>query len=153
MGIFWDDVLLNNRFLVAIGKNLYSFSRIANLSASLEYEAYQEGGYNDYPRLLRKPKTNMETIVFEKGMYVTSRNTRMEQNLAVGKSVEAVVIMVLNQREVLKHYYFQHGVITKWESGELDAMGNSVLIRKVEITHDGLHEGTEVHIRNKFRWM
>ena len=141
MGISRDDILLNNRFLVAIGKDLYSFSRITNLSGSLEYEAYQEGGYNDYPRLLRKPKTNMETIVFEKGMYVTSGNTTTERNLAVGKPVKAVVIMVLNGKEVLKHYYFQHGVITKWEAGELDAMGNRVLIRKVEITHDGLHEG------------
>lgn len=137
-----ENVLLNNQFLVAIEKDLYSFSRITNLSGSVEYETYQEGGYNDSPRLLRKPKTKLETVILEKGMSVSSEQTALEKKLTAGTKVEAVVIMVVNRGKVLKHYYFEHGVITRWETGELDAMGKQVLIRKVEITHDGLHEGT-----------
>lgn len=141
MNILRSDVLLNNRFLVAVGKNLYSFSKVTNLSGSQEYEAYQEGGYNDYPRLLRKPKTNKETIILEKGMYVALGQALLEKKLTVGMQVESVVIMVMNRGLVLKYYYLEHGVITRWETGDLDAMGNSVLIHKIEITHDGLHEG------------
>lgn len=144
MRLFRDDVLLNNQFLVSIDKDIYSFSRITNLSDSVEYEAYQEGGYNDYPRLLKKPKTKMETVILEKGMYVTPGHAMLEKKLTAGMQVESVVIMVVNRGLVLKYYYFEHGVITRWETGELDAMGNSVLIRKVEITHDGLHEGDDI---------
>lgn len=143
MGILRGKLLLNNQFLVSIDETLYSFSRVTNLSDTVEYEPYQEGGYNDYPQLLRKPKTRMETVILERGILYGSLVSALtkQKKLTAGMPVKSVVIMVMNRGRVVRHYYFEHGIITRWEMGELDAMGNEPLIRKVEIAHEGLHEG------------
>ena len=40
-----------------------------------------------------------------------------------------------------KNYYFDRGLVTKWELSGLDAMEGHAIYRTVEITHSGLHEG------------
>lgn len=139
MGLEQEDMIANNQFRVAIGPAVFSFSKVTNLSDTAEYEAYQEGGFNDYPRLLKKPKTRMETLVLEKGVRVGVKDLPA-MALTTGVWVAAVIIMVMKHNKVVKSYYFEQGVITQWELGELSALGKEILIKRVVITHSGLHE-------------
>ncbi len=139
MGLDQDDMIANNQFRVSIGPVLFSFSKVTNLSDTIEYEPYQEGGFNDYPRLLKKPKTRMETLILEKGVRVGVKDIPMRA-LTTGMWVAAVVIMVMKHNRVVKSYFFEEGVITQWELGELNALGKEALIKRVVITHNGLHE-------------
>ncbi len=139
MGLEQEDMIGNNQFRVAIGPAVFSFSKVTNLSDTVEYEPYQEGGFNDYPRLLKKPKTKMETLILEKGIRVGVKDVSM-MALTTGVWVTAVVIMVMKHNRVVKSYFFEQGVITQWELGDLNALGNEILIKRVVITHNGLHE-------------
>ena len=139
MGQEQEELVAANQFRVAIGPVLYSFSKVTNLSDTVEYEPYQEGGINDYPQLLKKPKTQMETLILEKGVRVGAKDIPMRA-LTTGVWVEAVVIMVMKHGRVVKSYFFEQGVITKWELGELNALGKDILIKRVVIAHNGLHE-------------
>ena len=89
MGLEQDDMIANNQFRVSIGPVLFSFSKVTNLSDTIEYEPYQEGGFNDYPRLLKKPKTRMETLILEKGVRVGVKDIPMRA-LTTGMWVAAV---------------------------------------------------------------
>ena len=139
MGLEQEDMIGNNQFRVAIGPAVFSFSKVTNLSDTVEYEPYQEGGFNDYPRLLKTPKTKMETLILEKGIRVGVKDVSM-MALTTGVWVTAVVIMVMKHNRVVKSYFFEQGVITQWELGDLNALGNEILIKRVVITHNGLHE-------------
>ena len=41
--------------------------------------------------------------------------------------------------EVYKELGFDEGMVTKCEFSDLDAMGNEVMIQKIEIAHTGLY--------------
>lgn len=134
-----DKILANNQFMVTVGPLAYSFSSVTNISDSMEVEAVQEGGVNLHPQILWKPKTKLETIVLERGIQVGTGGLQ-DKILTTGMPVFVVTIMVMNRKEVSKVYFFDEGIITKWEVGNLKAIGKDILIRKVEITHTGLHE-------------
>lgn len=134
-----DKLLANNQFIVTVGPLVYSFSSVTNISDSMEVEVVQEGGVNLHPQMLWKPKTKLETIVLERGIQIGAGGLQ-DRLLTTGMTVLVVTIMVMNRKEVSKVYFFDEGIITKWEVGNLNAMGKDILIRKVEITHTGLHE-------------
>lgn len=134
-----DKLLANNQFVVTVGPLVYSFSSVTNISDSMEVEVVQEGGVNLHPQMLWKPKTKLETIVLERGIQIGAGGLQ-DRLLTTGMTVLVVTIMVMNRKEVSKVYFFDEGIITKWEVGKLSAIGKDILIRKVEITHTGLHE-------------
>lgn len=134
-----DKLLANNQFIVTVGPLVYSFSSVTNISDSMEVEVVQEGGFNLHPQMLWKPKSKLETIVLERGIQIGAGGLQ-DKLLTTGMTVLVVTIMVMNRKEVSKVYFFDEGIITKWEIGNLNAMGKDILIRKVEITHTGLHE-------------
>lgn len=139
MGLEQENLLANNQFRVAIGPLLYSFAGVENISSSMTYEAYQEGGFNSYPKLLRAPKAERERLVLKRGVRI-GLNDAPAMLLTTGVWLTGVVIMVMKHNKVAKSYFFEEGVITKWDVGSLNATDKSLLIRSVEIMHSGLHE-------------
>ncbi len=131
------DFLLNNQFKVSIGKELFSFAKVSNLSDSCELETISQGGANGCPEFLSRPKSKMETLILEKGV---PNDEAGKSQLTPGTRLVAVAIMVMQNRQVKKCYQFDYGIVTKWEVSSLDAMGNEILIEKVEIAHSGLCE-------------
>ncbi len=134
-----ENLLVNNQFLVTIGKMVYSFAKISNLQDSFEVEAVSQGGANRYPELLPKQKGKAETLILERGVLKVPLKG-IENGLSAGTFLEEVLILVLNHNMVWKTYYFDYGYVTKWEVSPLDALGKDVLYQKVEITHSGLKE-------------
>lgn len=135
-----DKLLPNHSFLVAIGQDIFSFSKVSNLASQVEYETVAEGGNNDYPLLFRKQKKTPDTLTLEKG--VCSRSSDSAFNaLREGMQVEMVTVMLVkDDSELQKVFYFKKGLIVKRTFSNLDAMGQELLIETLEIAHSGLIE-------------
>jgi len=134
-----EALLLNNRFVISMGLTVYSFAKVSNLVDSYEVEAFQQGGSNRYPELVAKQKSKPETLILESGV-VRGHSAGHEKQFSAGEPVKNVTIMVMDHSKVAKTYFFEHGIITKWEISGLDALGKDILIKKLEITHSGLQE-------------
>lgn len=132
-----EGLVANNRFIVTLGTMTYSFSKVTNISNSLELETVPEGGYNDSPRFFPRQKTKAETLVLERGVQA---GDRQGTELKVGMHVYIAIIMVMNEGKAAKTYSFEEGIVTKWEVGGLEAVGKQILVEKVEIAHTGLLE-------------
>ena len=138
MSIF-NSLLLNSNFIVFIGTSTYSFSRIRNISESLEVESVSEGGDNLQVHSLLKQRSSEQKLVLERGVFFGTSGA-MEKDLKPGAVVQNVQIMVLDHGIPKKAYYFDSGIITRWELSGLDAKDGQPLFRSIEITHSGLHE-------------
>ena len=134
-----EDLVANNRFIVTLGPLMYSFSKVTNISDSIELETITEGGYNDSPRFFEKPKAKVETLVLERGVQAGD-SLGLDLRLKVGMHVYVAIIIVMNEGKVAKTYSFEEGIVTKWEVGGLEAVGKQLLIKKLEISHTGLLE-------------
>ncbi|MCH5337234.1 MAG: phage tail protein [Acetatifactor sp.] len=135
-----EKLLPSQNFLVTIGQEVYSFSKVSNLVSQVEYETVAEGGNNDYPLLFPKQRTSTDTLTLEKG--VRTRNSDHAFNsLIEGMQVEMVTILLVKEGKRLeKAFYFKKGLITKRTFSDLDAKGNELLIETLEIAHSGLVE-------------
>lgn len=134
-----DSLVANNQFIVTFGGIPFSFSKVTNLSDSVECEYIQEGGVNGAPVFLPKSKGRAEVLRLERGIK-TGVAELPAKFLTTGVYVYVVTIIVMKNKKVSKGYFFEEGLITKWEVNELNALGKDVLIRTLEITHTGLHE-------------
>lgn len=134
-----EELVANNRFMVTLGTLTYSFSKVTNISDSIELETVPEGGYNDSPRFFPKPKTTVETLVLERGVQTKDR-LGPDLSLKVGMHIYIAIIIVMNEGKVAKTYSFEEGIVTRWEVGGLEAVGKQLLVKKLEISHTGLLE-------------
>ena len=130
------SIITINNFIVTLNLLVFSFSKVTNITGKLELETVEEGGYNESPRFFRKPKTSFDTLVLEKGMQMIGS----ESILKIGTPVNAGAVLVMHNGSISKTYAFEYGLITKWETGDLDAMRSDVFVRRVEISHTGLIE-------------
>ena len=136
MGSSQNSIVTNNNFIVTLNLLVFSFSKVTNIAAKLDLETVEEGGYNDSPRIFKKPKTSFDTLILEKGIQ-TSGN---ESSLKIGTPVNAGAVLVIHNGSIAKTYAFEYGIVTKWETNELDALRSDVFVRRVEIAHTGLVE-------------
>lgn len=135
-----EKLVPSHSFLVTIGPAVFSFSKVSNLMSQIEYDSVIEGGNNDYPHLFKKPKTQPDTLILEKG--VRTRSSDLIFNLLVeGMQVEMVTIMLMKDGlDLEKVFFFKKGIIVKRQFSTLDAMSNEILIETLEIAHSGLVE-------------
>ena len=139
-------VIPSSNFLLAIGKELLSFSKVSNISRTLDYDTFIEGGLNTMVRTFTKPKQQQETLILEKGISITQNYTNAvykKLGLRIGGRIkQAVTLVVLGgDRKYMDRYYsFNEGVVIKWEVGNLDALSKEVMIERFEIAHSGLQE-------------
>lgn len=131
-----EAFLTNHQFTVHIGNSTYGFSKVSNLVQEQEYDSIQEGGRSWSPVFFRKPKSKFDTLILEKGIKSAAPNPKAKP-VEVGMKLSGVIITIGGTDAYLR-YTFDEGIVTKVELDNLDAMGNSLLIRKVEIAHTGL---------------
>lgn len=135
-----EKLVPSHSFLVTIGPAVFSFSKISNLEARIEYDAVPEGGNNDYPHLFKKQKTNPDTLILEKGVRTRSSDAVFNL-LQEGMQVELVTIMLMKDGiDLEKVFFFKKGMIISRKFSTLDAMQNELLIETLEIAHSGLVE-------------
>ncbi|QHI72586.1 phage tail protein [Aminipila terrae] len=137
------EAIKNISFAVTIGDTRLSFSKISNISREQEYETVREGGVNDRVFTLSTGKQQVEKLILERGV----SNKRIKNtDLKLGEQIKKpVTIMILDQfagkaPKVVRAYSFDEGVVTSWETNELDAMNGDIFIERFEISHSGLVE-------------
>lgn len=137
-----ESYVTNSRFEVYIGADSYGFSKISGLREETEYESVREGGRNWSPLFFEKAKSKPDVLVLESG--VRTMNIKRSKNwIKRGTKLEGVVIILGRNGTNFMGYTFDEGIVTKIEYGDLNALGNDILIKKLEIAHSGLYE-TEV---------
>ncbi len=135
-----NSLLLNSNFIVHIGTASFSFARVRNISESIEVESVREGGDNQNVHSLLKQRSSEQKIVFERGLLADAEGNE-DAELRPGAVVSNVQIFVMSHGAVKKNYYFDRGLVTRWELSGLDAMEGRAIYKTIEITHSGLHEG------------
>lgn len=116
-----------------------SFAKVTNIGSRIEYDTFLEGGRNDCPIYLQKPKTKPDTIIFEKGLH-TGITSNIFGKIKEGTRVNNVMIFVKHNKKTNRILYFDSGIVLSKEFSAMDAMNNTVLIEKIEIAHSGLKE-------------
>ena len=133
-----EDLLLNNRFKVAIGALLISFAKASNISESFAVTSAPEGGMS-YPSIIPETKKSPETLVLERGVRSDLISQSIDEYLTTGVPLIGITLMVADKSgSIKKAYFIEQGIITKWELTSLDGKDAEVLIKKLEITHTGL---------------
>lgn len=134
-----DNLIPSYSFSVTLDEIPVSFSKVRNISGSVQYDAIVEGGNNDAPVLLKKPKSNPDTLILEKGVTTST----MDALLAVVKEgfmISNILINVNKNGKLVRSFYVTNGVITARQFSDLDASDSAVLIEALQITHTGLTE-------------
>ena len=134
-----ESLLLSSNFLVNIGQSTFSFARIRNISEVLETETVREGGDNWHVHTLAKQLSSSQKLTMERGL-LADPDGKAPVDLKPGTLVSSVTIMVMQRGSKKKSYYFDQGIVTKWNISDFDALLGSVVYQTVEITHSGLHE-------------
>ncbi|MDE7435159.1 MAG: phage tail protein [Lachnospiraceae bacterium] len=135
-----DNLAKRTKFTVILDGMPLGFSKVSNLSATMEFEAVSEGGVNDRIHYLPKPRQSLDKLVLEYGI---ASGELMRTTLTAGYELKkGIVIMVMPESGSIPTATYQAdwGIVTKWEIDTLDAVSSGLLIKKVEISHNGLSE-------------
>ncbi|MBS5521493.1 MAG: hypothetical protein KHX56_04395 [Clostridiales bacterium] len=126
---------VNSQFSLKIGDYIIKCSRISNLSMASEIEEVPEGGNSLYPNIFTGASKKADVLVIERAFVEDRVAGAFKPGVYVGEST----ISVMRNGEVYKELGFDEGMVTKCEFSDLDAMGNEVMIQKIEIAHTGLY--------------
>ncbi|WP_432666843.1 phage tail protein [Wukongibacter baidiensis] len=120
-----------------------NFLKASGVASEVEVEEYEEGGVNHFTHKI-PVRIKHSNIVLEKG--VTSSKellkwfSQIQEGIIIKKNFS---IILWNQgKEIVRRWNFYNGYPVKWEAGELDALGTSILVERIEITHEGMKEST-----------
>lgn len=137
---FQDNLAKSTKFTVLLNGMSLGFSRVSNISATMEFEPVMEGGLNDRVHYLQKPRQTLDKLILEYGI---ASGELLRTTLTAGSELSlGIVIMVMPDKGAIPTatYEADWGIVTKWEIDTLDAMSSSLLIKRVEISHTGLNE-------------
>ncbi len=135
-----SNLASRTKFKVILNGMPLGFSKVSNISSTMEFEAVAEGGVNDSVHYLPKPRQSLDKLILEYGI-ASGELTRT--TLTAGYELtKGIVIMVMPEKGMVPTATYQAnwGIVTKWEIDTLDATSSGLLIKKVEISHNGLSE-------------
>lgn len=133
------EFITGTEFDVRLDMIKVSFAKVTNIGARIEYDTFIEGGQNDCPIYLKKPKTKPDTIILEKGLH-TGVTSNIYAMVKEGTKIKNVMIFVKHNGETDRILYFDSGIVLSKEFSAMDAMENTIMIEKIEIAHSGLKE-------------
>ncbi len=134
-----DDIIPSYSFDVSIDGMSISFSKVENLVSSIEIDTIIDGGSNNAPVLLRKPKRNPDVLVLERGVYTSFSELKIAM-FVVGSRVGTVNISVKRNGRTVRMFFISGGVVVRREVSPLDALDSAVLVECLQIAHTGMVE-------------
>ncbi len=134
-----NDLIPSYSFEVNFDGFSFSFSKVVNLSGSVEIETIIDGGSNNSPVILRKPKRSPDMLILEKGVYTSVKDMAFAI-FSEGTKITSIHISVKRDGKTVRMFFITNGVIVKREYSPLDALESSVLIEKLSIAHTGITE-------------
>lgn len=63
-----NNLAKSTRFKVILNGKSLGFSKVSNISATMEFETVTEGGVNDRVHYLQKPRQSMDKLILEYGI-------------------------------------------------------------------------------------
>ena len=134
-----DNLIPNYSYSVLFDGIKVGFSKVSNISGSAEIETIVNGGRNNEPIILRKPKRNPDMLVFERGMR-TSLSDTVLSFFKEGHKVDNITINVLRNGKTVRMFFVNGGIIVRREYSPLDALGSGVFLQALQIAHNGISE-------------
>lgn len=130
-------LLTNYRFIVLCNDIMMGFNKISGISRHIGVETYQEGGLNTTIHAFPKAVDSEHTLTLEKGCYMGISHPFY----LVGERINSMRIEVINSIGIpMKSYQFSGVFVKSWETGELNAQTNSLLIDKFELAYEYFYE-------------
>ena len=133
------DMVPAYSFQVSLDSISFSFSKVSNISSSIQYDAIVEGGSNDAPLLLPKPKSSPDMLTLEKGV-TTSLKAKVFALIKEGCKISEIEIDVLKDGKTVRSFYASDGVIVAKQFSDLDASESAMFVEALHIAHTGLVE-------------
>ena len=134
-----STLIPNYSFSVTFDMFKVGFSKISNISASAEIDTIINGGHNDAPVILRKPKRNPDMLVFERGIHCSLSDLAFSY-FTEGRKVDSITINVQRDGKTVRMFFVSGGIIVRREYAPLDAMGNQVFLEALQVAHTGITE-------------
>ena len=134
-----DDIIPSYSFEVSLDGVHFSFSKVDNISSSIDVDTIVNGGNNNSPVILRKPKTNPDVLVLERGLYTTFKDMSFAM-FREGTKIGSIHINVLRNGCTVRMFFITNGVIVRREFSPLDSLDSGVMIESLQIAHTGLTE-------------
>lgn len=134
-----SDLIPGYSFNVNFDGFNYSFTKVSNLSSSVEIETIIEGGNNSAPVILRKPKRSPDYLIMERGLHSTVADLAFSFFTA-GKKISVITITVQRNGSIVRVFTATDAVIVQREFSPLDAMESTVMLQSLKIAHSGLTE-------------
>lgn len=119
-----------------------SFAKVSGVASEVEIYTYKEGGVNGYEHQIPSA-TKYSNITLEKGVTNSDFMYKWFKQISEGIIVKRNFAIILwdNSGKIIRRWNFAAGYPIKWSTSELDANGNSILIEKMELAHEGISEG------------
>lgn len=134
-----SDFIPGYSFSVNLDGFNYSFSRVSNLSGAMEIDTIIEGGNNDAPVILRKPKKSPDYLILERALHSTVSDVAFAF-FKEGRKISAITITVKRNGSTVRMFFITNGVIVQREFSPMDALESSVLLQSLKIAHTGITE-------------
>ena len=116
-----------------------SFARVSNLSGSIDIDTIQEGGNNDSPIIVRKPKKNPDFLILERALHSTLSDVAFAV-FKEGRKISSITINVQKDGKTVRIFNIANAVIVAREFSPLDALDSQVMVQSLKIAHTGMTE-------------
>jgi len=134
-----NDLIPGYSYSVLFDMIKMGFSKVSNISGSAEIDTIVNGGHNDAPVILRKPKRSPDMLVFERGVQTSLTDTAFAF-FKEGRKVDSITINVLRNGKTVRMFFVTGGIIVRREYSPLDAMQGGVFLQALQVAHTGITE-------------
>ena len=134
-----SDFIPGYSFSVNLDGVNFSFGKVTNLSNSVEIETIVNGGANDEPVILRKPKRSPDYLILERALHSTLTDVAFAY-FTVGRLISAITISVNKNGKTVRMFFATNGIIVQREFSPLDALDSQVMLQSLKIAHTGITE-------------
>ena len=134
-----SDFIPGYSFSVNLDGVNFSFGKVTNLSNSVEIETIVNGGANDEPVILRKPKRSPDYLILERALHSTLTDVAFAY-FTVVRLISAITISVNKNGKTVRMFFATNGIIVQREFSPLDALDSQVMLQSLKIAHTGITE-------------
>ncbi|MBE6612705.1 MAG: hypothetical protein E7632_09460 [Ruminococcaceae bacterium] len=134
-----DRLIPNYSFTVKFDIFSFGFAKVSNISGSAEIDTIINGGHNDAPVILRKPKRTPDMLVFERGTHCSISDTAFSY-FKEGRKIDAITINVKCNDKTVRMFFVTNALIVRREFAPLDAMSSGVFLEALQVAHTGITE-------------
>ncbi len=134
-----SDFIPGYSFSVNMDGINYSFGKVSNLTSTAEIDTIVNGGQNDAPVILRKPRRSPDFLILERALHSTLTDIAFAF-FTVGRQISAITISVNKDGKTVRMFFVTDGIIVQREFSPLDALDSQVMVQSLKIAHTGITE-------------